>query len=268
MSPSEFDLRAALHHGEGDDLNVDQLVLGARARAAQRRVRLLSTAAVVAVVAGASVGIAQLAGNDSEQAGSNAAGASSPANNPNADSAYGAAGSARSAPPRVNGPALPSGVACPTTRPQYLLPGGGSPGQFGANQPLFRKAVSTVVVCAYGSALQKASGPHSHPVRLELRDGAATRLAASLENAAKAPPTDACGGAGGEYEFAIIGVTETEARAGTVTAAIAESGCDPGAVTNGTAVRYGWSPPQDLRARLLALTPGGQPKSTAARPTG
>jgi hypothetical protein len=265
MSPSEFDLRAALHHGEGDDLNVDQLVLGARARAAQRRVRLLSTAAVVAVVAGASVGIAQLAGNNGEQAGSNAAGAGSAATNPNADSAYGARSQAKSAPQRALAPL--SGVACPTTPPHYLLPGGGSPGQFGSGGPLFSKPVSSVVVCAYGSALQKATEPRSHPVRLELQDGAATRLAASLENASKTPVMASCPGASTEQEFAIIGVATDGTRLPAVTASLADSAC-VSKVTNGTAIRYQWSPPQDLRERLLALTPSGQPKSTMASPTG
>jgi hypothetical protein len=35
-------------------------------------------------------------------------------------------------------------------------------------------------------------------------------------------------------------------------------------VTNGTAVRYDWSPPAGIGKRLAALTPSLAPKSTAA----
>src|SRR5439155_8122953 len=136
MSPSESDLRAALHDGEGGNLDVDQLILGARAHAAQRRMRLLSTAAVVAVVASAGVGGAALlrSGSSPESdAGEKAANRShsaydATAGNKRADAVPGAQGAA-------------SGVPCPSSPPNYLLPGGGGTTQFGAPGPLFSKPV-------------------------------------------------------------------------------------------------------------------------------
>ncbi|MDT4951126.1 MAG: hypothetical protein QOJ37_3721, partial [Pseudonocardiales bacterium] len=65
MSPTEFDLRAALRDGEGDGVDVDRVVAGGRARRTHRRSQLLSTAAVVAFVAAAGTGGALIwAGNN------------------------------------------------------------------------------------------------------------------------------------------------------------------------------------------------------------
>ncbi|MDT4942501.1 MAG: hypothetical protein QOJ34_2590, partial [Pseudonocardiales bacterium] len=58
--PSEFDLRAALAEGEGDAPNPNLLISAGRARRAQRRSRVLSTVAVVALVTTGAVGISQL----------------------------------------------------------------------------------------------------------------------------------------------------------------------------------------------------------------
>jgi hypothetical protein len=249
MSPSEFDLRAALHDGDGENINVDRIIAGARARAAERRTRIATGAAIVLVVAGAGVGGTYLAHNSGTSAGSNS----------NADAiggaAHRAAGGGSNA---VNGnqAALPSkaGVSCPATTPRYLLPGGGSPGQFGASGPLFRKPVTSVVVCAYGDAANEQERDNAQPGRLDLADGQARQLAASLESAAKTPTPTECSDLRRADQFAIIGLAADGSRVGTVTATLSEPTCGS-QVTNGTAVRYGWTPPTDLRAVLLALKP-------------
>jgi hypothetical protein len=259
MSPTEFDLRAALRDGEGDEPNADQLILHGRARVAQRRTRILSAAAVVAVVTGLGGGIALLAHGSGGESAGNAGGTAG-----GADSAFGAAAGASA--PAAAAPQAASSLAerglsgtlqipCPAALPQYLLPGGGGTGQFGADSPLFGKPVRAVVVCAYGPAAKATDRGAAHPARLELADGAATRLAASLDATPSAPATGPhCPSSpAGPYRFAIIGLTADGARAGTVTAELTASGCT-GQVTNGTAVRYGWSPPADLRSRLLALS--------------
>jgi hypothetical protein len=264
MSPTEFDLRAALRDGEGDEPNADQLILHGRARVAQRRTRILSAAAVVAVVTGLGGGIALLAhGGSGGDSASNAGGAGAASSQ--ADSAYGAAGGTALAPaagvPQAASSLAERGLSgtlqipCPAALPQYLLPGGGGTGQFGADSPLFGKPVRAVVVCAYGPAAKATDRGAAHPARLELADGAATRLAASLDATPSATATGPhCPSSpAGPYRFAIIGLTADGARAGTVTAELTASGCT-GQVTNGTAVRYGWSPPADLRSRLLALS--------------
>jgi hypothetical protein len=255
MSPTEFDLRAALHDGDDDaNLNVDRLILDARARAAQRRGRLMSGAAIAVVVATAGVGGTLLVRNgntaDSSKAAGGAAAASHGANlDKNAGSAALAPGSGARA-------AMSEAIDCPTSLPHYLLPGGGSPGQFGADQPLFSKSVSAVVVCAYGTAEKSSlSATSHHPARLELRGDDAKRLAASLENApltqAAAEPVACEPGTTGTYPLAIIGVAANGTKVATVT--VSMSSCVQ--VTNGTAIRYGWQPPSDLRKVLLELKP-------------
>lgn len=264
MSPTEFDLRAALHDGEGDEPNVDQLILHGRARVAQRRVRVLSTAAAVAVVAGLGTGIAVLAngnGNAGNSTSNAEAGVGTAATRPG--TAFGAASSAGA--PQAAAPAASAAISdrglaaslavrCPASLPRYAVPGGGGTGQFGGDGPLFSKAVHAVVVCGYGTTNDTASGSTARPARLELRDVAATRLAASLSAASTTPLAGArCPNSASTYNFAIIGLTSDGARAGTVTAELTTPGCN-GQVTNGTAVRYGWSPPAEVRDRLLALS--------------
>jgi hypothetical protein len=257
MSPTEFDLRAALHDGDGDDnLNVDQLILGARAHAAQRRVRLLSTATIVLLVAGAGVGGTLVVRNDGGT-NSTAGGAMVERHGANSDT-----GGKAGAP--APGALAPSGSAdCPPSLPHYALPGGGSPGQFGADGRLFRKTVSSVVVCAYSTLLSTASKNTSYAAQLTLAGAQAKRLADSLENAPTTRAAQACGAARtNRYDYAIVGITSDGTRLPSVVASCA-------LVTNGTAVRYSWTPPDDLQQLLFGTTPSTQPGSTtAASPTG
>jgi hypothetical protein len=274
MSPSEFDLRAALHDGEDGDLNVDQLIERGRARVTQRRVRLLSGAAIVAVVAGVATGGTLLATADNgskpslanaQDAGRTAAAAPGPA----AASGGGAAGGAAVSGPRAPASPMPSSAqpaaaattACPQTLPRYSPPGGGSPGQFGASGPLFSKPVATVVVCGYGSGFSRVSAPTHAPARLELHDGAAARLVASLESAPKVKPQVMCPDyrTADVQQIAIIGVTSAGTPTGTpVTTTIGLPACDV-RVTNGTAIRYDWSPPADIARRLVVRNPVSAP---------
>jgi hypothetical protein len=262
MSPTEFDLRAALHDGDDDNLNVDQLVLGARARAAQRRVRMMSTAAIVLVVASAGVGGTLLvrSGSDTKSAADAKHGTTS-----DLGSVYGAASgnggglaAAPSAPAAPRALAEKSAPGCPAALPTYLLPGGGSPGQFGADGPLFSKPVSTVVVCAYDTSLRPASRGSQHPARLVLHDGQATQLAASLENARKTRKQELCPyiRSADQRPIAVIGIGTDGNRVGTVTTTLSEPACNV-VVTNGTAIRYQWTPPKDLANVLDELTPTG-----------
>jgi hypothetical protein len=66
--------------------------------------------------------------------------------------------------------------------------------------------------------------------------------------------------------YAVIGVTGSGKRVGTVSADLADTGCAP-LITNGVAFRYDWAPPPDLARRMLALTPTGVPASPNASPT-
>jgi hypothetical protein len=239
MSPSESDLRAALHDGEGrGGLNVNSLIAHAEAVAAQRRARLMSGAAIVAVVLGTGVGIGYLAGHGSTESGSSSNAGAGTAMQPNtpahSDRRYGAVGGGA-----ANGSAADVAQApCPKRFPQYELPGGGGLNSFGANGPLFTKPVASIVVCAYGD----------HRARLDLRGRQATALAASLENAPKATHSAPCAGGPSTEQLAILPIALNGSRAPTVTVTFPTCGS---MATNGTAVRYDWTPPSTIR-RLLS----------------
>jgi hypothetical protein len=252
MSPTEHDLRAALSDGEGGRPDPDRLIALGRARQARRRVQLLSTAAVVAVVAsGAGVVTLVRGGGDSKSsnrvAGGSAQDQLGPASIPAARAANSAAAGGKAATPAV---------ACPTTLPHYALPGGGSPGQFGADGPLFGKQVQTVIVCSYAGARTANSAAALAPARVALTGSRAAALAASLNDAAPsaAAPCPKDGLIGATRAFAILGFAADGKPLGTVVATYSATGC-AAQVTNGTAVRYNWTPPSDLLPILTSLTP-------------
>jgi hypothetical protein len=240
MSPSESDLRAALHDGEDrGGLNVDHLIVHAQVAVAQRRQRLLSGAAIVAVVLGTGTGIGYLAGHGStESAGSSNAGAGA------ALAPSGGSYTRGAAAPQQGTRNDVEHSAAQASFPQYALPGGGGLSQFGANGPLFSKPVASVVVCSYGTA--------TRPRRLVLGGQDAKDLATSLENAPTNPLKTVCNPPT-VHDFAVVGVAPNGTRTGVVTAELSDPPC-AGRVTNGTAVRYGWAPPPDLLDRLLKLT--------------
>jgi hypothetical protein len=263
MSPTEFDLRAALRDGEGDGVDVDRVVAGGRARRTHRRSQLLSTAAVVAFVAAAGTGGALIwasnnggSGNNTStgyaagsQVGPSAADGKVPATGPQPDAP--SAGATSSA---GIGAGKHAAIACPNSLPRTLLPGGGSPGQFGADGPMFPEPVDSIVVCSYGSPLRAATSVT--PGRLVLTNANARALAASIENAAKSRPTLPCPTLRprDEQSLAIIGVTARGTEMRTITTTLAQPACNT-QVTNGTAVRYNWSPPANLHDVLTTLTP-------------
>jgi hypothetical protein len=236
MSPSESDLRAALHDGEGGGgPNVDSVIFRAQAVAAQRRIRLMSGAAIMAVVLGSGVGIGYLAGSGNESGGSNsAAGGAGAAQAPAGSAAR--SGSGRNAAHGAVSDA--SQVPCPKAFPDYRLPGGGGLDQFGAHGPLFTKPVTSVVVCAYGD----------HRGRLAVGGQQAAALVTGLESAPKTTHERLCAGGPSIEQLAILAIAPNGSRARTVTVTFPTCGS---VATNGTAVRYEWKPPSAVR-RLLS----------------
>jgi hypothetical protein len=263
MSPTERDLRAALHDGEGDGLNVDGIVSSVRSLRAQRRRRMLNTAAAVVVVAGVAAGgtaLVRSATGDStasDSAKTNNGGAASAPGGASAQrgSAYGAAngtgnGGLNSAPP-------PAGLpGCPASLPRYTLPGTSTPSTSAAGGRLFSGTVRSAVVCSYGSLDAALSGNAPKPTRVVLTGNGAATLAASLENAARVRPKVMCPQirSADERSLAVIGVAADGARLGTVTTTMNMPACDV-RVTNGKAVRYAWSPPPSLANRLAGANP-------------
>jgi hypothetical protein len=283
MAPSEFDLREALRDGEGDDVDAGRVIMIGQAyrdQRAQRRTRLLSAAAVFAIVTGGAIGLSRLGGNDdgsgNGSGGAPVAGAGGAfqdqphsSNRSASGSAYGAVngvGTAASVPavPNVAEKAMAS-VDCPASAPQYELAGGGGSTAYGGSGPLFRTTVSSAVVCAYGTSLQAIGATTRHPARLDLAGAQAAVLTRSMERSALVQTLDCTAGTTTHYQFAVIAFGDSGSRIRPTVSA--ELGCH-GVTTNGTAVRYNWSPPPGLARRLIALTPAGVPASPNASPTG
>jgi hypothetical protein len=263
MSPTEFDLRAALREGEGDGPDVDGVIAHGRARHAQRRVRALSTAAAVVVVVCAAAGGAVLwntGGSGGHDNASNAAAGgqayssrSSDANGKLAQPVRPASGATKS--DQRNAAARPA-TQCPPTVPSDLVPVGGNQAKSGSSGPLFTKPVQRVVVCSYGTPSQAQGRIPVTAARLELSGDRARRLVASLNNAAKVGTTVPCPSSAttDRHELAIIGIAADGTRAATVTATLTNPACNV-QVSNGTAIRYQWAPPPDLQPVLVTLTP-------------
>lgn len=252
MSPTEFDLRAALRAGEGDSVDADAIIADGRARIAHRRVRVLSGAAAAVVVAGVALGGSLLSGggNGNREAGS--AGGSAAY----AHSAGTGGGAAAGNAPRKAAAATPaaSGAAsspsCPAVLPTYPTTANGVTGKQ-ATSPLFAKSVKGIVVCSYSQEL----GATGTPVRVVLNGDRAAELATSLNSAPTAIAGRECPATidGSSEQLAIVGVADDGSAAGTVTVRLS-SGCSS-VVTNGTSIRYEWEPPADVRSLVLGLTP-------------
>jgi hypothetical protein len=237
VSPSEFDLRAALHEGEGDRLDPDSVLAAARGARRERRVRLASVAGAVLVVGGigAGVGISNLRSSPGPNADGGPANTFGTHHGPNVPT-----GSR----PTTSVQAVLHRITCPRTPVQLALPGGGGTNQFGAHSSLFGQPVAAIKVCVYRSL------EGTHPRSLVLWHAAAQELATSLDSA----PTSLGGRMCPDHvlqnqvSFEFLAVTPAGDQLPPVTAT---PGCR-GRVTNGTGVRIGWSPPSSL-SRVAAI---------------
>ena len=250
MSPSEFDLRAALHHGEGEPLDADRVVAAGRVQHARRRAKLRAGAAGAAVVVGViGVGAAVFSsrnGSQHESAGANrqASGVVVP------DALSGAPSSARSPKPNAAaGQAEPSAAraanpaaSCPNTAPRPAAPAAANPAA-----PLFPKPVASVLVCAYAPAAKQ-------PAALTLTGARAQELANSLDHAARAKPAGACPSyvLADQRQLTIIARSADGTALAPVTTTLNAPACRV-VVTHGAAVRYGWTPSAEVAAALRSI---------------
>jgi hypothetical protein len=240
MSPNEFQLRSALREGEGERVNPDTVI--ARARGMQqarhdRRVRYGSVAAAVAIVGGIGVvGGLALGGGHSNKTSSAGGGG-------NSDRAAKQGGAVVSKPnqpipPGVASPA--AAVPCPDSPPNLALPGSGGTGQFGAHGPLFSGQVQSVKVCAY------ASGASGAAPSMVLTGENATDVATSMEDAAKTLPTSTkCPGGPAAIDRGSLVIIGVDKDRNPMRPVVVTLGC-PTRMTNGTALRYNWTPPADI----------------------
>jgi hypothetical protein len=265
MSPSEFDLRAALRDGEGDGIDPGTVIFRARALRHQRRVRFASAAAVVAVVAGIGVGGGVvLTGGGAGSSGSLESRATGKAGRAGGSGQSGSAGYDANGPSAPAGSARVTAVACPAALPQLAAPASGGGGS------LFAGTVAAVKICAY----PEASGPpitdaKGEPVTAALTGAQATALAASLDAADRTRQAGVCP----QYRSAdgktlvIIGIAADGAAMPPVTAVVAQNPCNS-PVTNGTAVRYNWTPPAYLAGYLGQVQAAGAARARSLSPSG
>ena len=242
MSPNEFQLRSALHDGEGGHVNPDTVI--ARARGVQqarhdRRVRYGSVAAVVAIVGGIGVvgGVFLRDGGGTSTASKNGRTSVDRAA-PNQ-----AAGGAAAGKPSQSGVPRPAPAGavlpCPDSPPRLMLPGGGGTNQFGATGPLFSGAVEAVKVCAYANST-------SGVVPSTVMTGAhATALAKSMARAAKTPASIMCPGRPARTDPGSLVILALDSNGNPMKPVEVTLNC-PTRVTNGTAVRYNWQPTADI----------------------
>ena len=273
MTPTEDQLRAALHQGEGEHLDVDGLLLRAAATRHARRVRIGATAAAVLAVAGIGLGsvvaFGDRGGQPTARGGSSSGAAidlqpssSLPAVRPASGSA---GGSASTHPQHTSG-------ACPPVLPQIAITGGESAAA--AHGPLFAQPVAAVTVCAYFSVTHTPVTAGGATVSVQLTGGDAAALAASLEHAST---TRLEGGlcpdmiALSARALAVFGVSADGTTLRPVLISIDRPySCNP-PVTNGVAVRFNWVPdpvlgPYLVKLRQTTVQPGGLPGGNSGSP--
>jgi hypothetical protein len=248
VSPTEFQLRAALHEGEGQPLQAGAIIARAEAIQDRRRKRVTSLAAAAVVVGAVSAGGALLANTGSSERNASSAGS--------ADSgAHRAASGPEARTPSLSVPiAPPNGLACPALPPD---PGSPAAGSSARRAPLFDEPVASITACGYAS-----SGPTDAErlVGSTLLTGAnAEALVRSVNSASTEVIAIPCPAPLERHSLVLLAVDPHGTPAQPVVASL---DCG-GAITNGTAVRYGWTPPADLAALASRRSPGSLPTGTA-----
>jgi hypothetical protein len=268
MSPSESDLRAALHDGEGGSLNVDLLIMKAEVRAAQRRTRLLSAAIVVGVVASAGVGLGFLSthSKQDEKNGALSAGGQAASVPAQAHARAGGANVGASAAGTGSGTsAYSSAYGCPAevsaTHPEDAL-------ATSTRTSMFSAQVSTVVLCSYNAltaAKDNTRRPATTPDQVVLHGAQAKQLVQSLKQAPQTRPTDPCPMVRTvSRPLVIFAYTPSGKVAGVASTDLGVPVCNIVSFSDRD-VRYNWTAPFSLAPAMGNLAPVAAP--TAAQPT-
>lgn len=244
MSPSEFDLRDALRDGEGDGLNPDVMIASALQIRRTRRTRMGAIAASVVAVGLIGAGTTQWIHSTSSVHAADSAGTAKTtfgaagASMPNAADAT-SGGGARNPGPQPTG--------CPATVPRLAIPGGGGSGLFGSGGPLFSGTVTQIRVCGYPQG--------AAPTSVLITGNDAAALATSLNAAPRTPKNSVCPfNSAGTGQLVLLATT---ADGQALPPVVATMHCT-WTVTNGTAVRYTWTPPPNpiLTGLITAATAG------------
>jgi hypothetical protein len=256
MSPSESQLRAALRAGEGQPVNPEVVIAHARTVRHNRRMRVGSIAAAVIAVGGIGTGIAALnTGPNGSNGSSNTAGgaiAGDKAAAPEATAPRAAPSTAGAAGGSRGGAGGPDAASCPDKPIRLMIPGGGGgTGQFGGSGPLFAEPVDSIRVCGY--AASSLGGRIDATGSTVLLGQDADEVAASLNAAATTRKARPCP-VEPVRELVLYPIATSGGRLATVV--VTYGGCAPWA-TNGTAVRYDWTPPPGTAGLLNRLMLSG-----------
>ena len=238
MSPTEDELRAALHLGEGDALDADRVIRRAQAHGAairERRVRLASAAAVVAVVAGLGVGGGLILSRGSQTHSADRNAMNVPAPSAGEGKAAGNAGGGTSS----------AAAACPNTPPSPTTPTQGA-------ASLFPGSVNIISVCLYSRAAQLEPKVATNPQPNLVISGAdVQRLVTSINSASTVRQALPCPlyRTAAAVDLVLIGVQPDATALPPVVTQYRQNPCNL-AITNGTAVRYNWPPPAWFASEL------------------
>jgi hypothetical protein len=255
MSPSEDQLRAALRHGEDDlgPISADRIIARAAEIRHRRRIGVASALAAAAVVAGIGTGIG-ISATSGHTAASNRS-AESLANGgsaPSAPNKNAAAGNAAGGAPVAG---TSGAVACPRVMPDRRVPEGGeTTGSF------FTGPVAAFDLCLYPQLARPTTSATSRlPLHTTISGTDAAQLARSLDAAATSPDPKPCPLIRSANVAELVmtpfgtnnGAAATLVRMPPIVAYVFDNPCNQ-PVSNGTAVRYNWTPPPALRPFLEA----------------
>jgi len=187
MSPSESQLRAALHEGEGEGLDAGLLIAHGNRLRRQRRRRINQIAVATVVVGVVGVGFTVLSGNGSnDEAGSSTSGGSAALQRSSAPAGGSAGGGGAHAAPPHRGQTAPSAAAsgnysfvggCPSVPTHIALPTGVT--QDEASGPLLPSDASAIRACGYPGGTRSQT--------LVLQSTRASALAATINSAPITP---------------------------------------------------------------------------------
>ena len=233
MSPSESQLRAALHEGEGQGLDAGLLIANAHRvrRERRRRINQVAGATLVVGVLGVSFTVLVHVGSSDESGGGSALKAQSTA--AAGGSQGGAGGSGQSAhrrytvPSPAGAPALNPVVGCPNVPDHIALPAGVT--QDEASGPLIPRDAQAIRACGYPSGTRSRS--------LVLQTAQASALAATINSAPITPGRGlrTCTKDERTGTVELLAVDGSGRRAKPVVVTIA---CPQAVATNGIATRY------------------------------
>lgn len=242
MSPSESQLRAALHEGEGQGLDAGLLIVHANRLRRERRRRINQVAGATLVVGVVGAGFGLLTGGGSnDQAGGSSGGSATVRQQASraAGVGGGAYGSAKVVPAPASSANYSVAGSCPSVPDHIALPEGVTKDE--ASGPLLPRDAAAIHACGYPNGTRART--------LVLRSAQASALAATLDAAPITPgrAVRSCTNDEPTGTVELLAVDSAGRRAKPVVITVV---CPNAVATNGVATRYLTVAPAVLRDLL------------------